>query len=79
MPFNLGFQTKHILNPCMHFNPVKVSFNDFTILSKTFSAHCEGALENFHRRPVNSMYFGASIFRFIHERFKKIDAMSSRR
>ena len=42
MPFNLGFQTKHILNPwSMHINPLKVSFNVFAILFKILSAHCE--------------------------------------
>ena len=41
MPLNLGFQTKHILNPqSMHLNPVKVSYNGLAILSKTFSAYC---------------------------------------
>ena len=42
MPFNLGFQTKHILNPwSIHFNPVKVSLNGFQILFKILSEHCE--------------------------------------
>ena len=38
MPFNLGFQTKHILNPLsMHFNPVKVLLMGFAILFKIHS------------------------------------------
>ena len=41
MSFNLGFQTKYILNPwSMDINPVKVSFYVFVILSKNLSAHC---------------------------------------
>ena len=41
MPFNLGFHSKHILNPWrMHFNPVKVSLKGFAILFKILLAHC---------------------------------------
>ena len=41
MPFNLGFQKEHILNPwSMQINPVNVSFYGFAILSKIPSAHC---------------------------------------
>ena len=41
MPFNLGFQIKHVLNPWnMHINPVKVSLNGFAISFKIPSAYC---------------------------------------
>ena len=42
MPFNLGFQRKHILNPwSIHFNPLKVLLNGFALSFKILSAHCE--------------------------------------
>ena len=45
MAFNLGFQTKHILNPwSMLFHPPKVPLKVFSILSKVHSAHCERTL-----------------------------------
>ena len=51
MAFNLGFQTKYILNPwCMLFHLVKVPLKVFSTLFKIHSACCE--------QYVQSCYFG---------------------
>ena len=60
IPFNLGFQTKHILNPwSMHFNPMKVSFSGFEILSKIHSVRCDVQLKAF---SILFKSFSASVY-----------------